>query len=31
MFPLVCLLFPPLMIIILGPAIPSLMNGIAVK
>jgi tight adherence protein C len=30
MFPLVCLLFPPLMIIILGPAIPSLMNGIAV-
>lgn len=31
MFPLVCLLFPPLMIIILGPAIPSLMHGIAVK
>jgi tight adherence protein C len=30
MFPLVCLLFPPLMIIILGPALPSLMNGIAV-
>lgn len=30
MFPLVCLLFPPLMIIILGPALPSLMNGISV-
>jgi tight adherence protein C len=29
MFPLVCLLFPPLMIIILGPAIPSLFNGIS--
>jgi tight adherence protein C len=27
MFPLVCLLFPPLMIIILGPAIPTLVNG----
>jgi len=31
MFPLVCLLFPPLMIIILGPAIPNLLSGIAVK
>ncbi|HEV3313061.1 MAG TPA: type II secretion system F family protein [Chloroflexota bacterium] len=31
MFPLVCLLFPPLMIIILGPALPALLNGISVK
>lgn len=31
MFPLVCLLFPPLMIIILGPALPALMHGISVK
>jgi tight adherence protein C len=28
MFPLVGLLFPPLLIIILGPALPALMNGI---
>ena len=30
MFPLVGLLFPPLMIIILGPALPALFNGIQV-
>lgn len=28
MFPLVCLLFPPLMIIIIGPALPALFHGI---